>query len=342
MIKLGVIFGGVSYEHEISIISAISLKNIFTTELNFVFCDKDRNFYHIEAKNMNAKYFSQGEYKKSKSLNIGKNGFYLSGFLSKNKINCDVFINLIHGADGEDGKIAALFDFYDIDYIGPRLEASVMSYSKELTKLLSAHIGVKTLNFQVISRKDHIKFEYPVIIKPSHLGSSIGLSVAHHDKELEYALDVAFEFDDTIVVEPFIAGIKEYNLAGCKIDNEMIYSIIEEPAKKKILDFDQKYMDFARSGKAQEADIEPNLAQKMRDAFDKIYSFGFEGAVIRCDFFVLDNEIYLNEINPNPGSLANYLFDDFENMIYNFSKNLPKSRKILIKYQYINQITSAK
>ncbi|WP_170020043.1 D-alanine--D-alanine ligase [Campylobacter sp. RM16190] len=340
--KFGILFGARSYEHEISIVSAIALKNVLKSEPMFVFCDKFREFYLIEAKDMKANFFSSGNYKKSKKLLLKNGGFFAGGMFGEKKIEADVFINLIHGMDGEDGKMAALLDFYEIRYIGPRLEASAMSYNKELTKLLAVKAGVKVLKYEVLRRGDTSNFALPVILKPVRLGSSIGVSVVKDDSELEYAQDVAFEFDTEVLVEPFIEGVKEYNLAGCKIDGKIKFSIIEEPKKKEFLDYEQKYMSFSSESRAKEADISEALKAKLKESFERIYSCGFDGALIRCDFFVIDDEVYLNEINPNPGSLANYLFDDFEATINALAKNLPRERDIRIDYQFINSITSAK
>ena len=80
----------------------------------------------------------------------------------------------------------------------------------------------------------------------------------------------------------------------------------------------------------------------MREAFARIYAQGFDGALIRCDFFVINDEVYLNEINPNPGSLANYLFDDFNGVISRLSRSLPREKKIPVNYEFINQISSNK
>jgi len=174
------------------------------------------------------------------------------------------------------------------------------------------------------------------------LGSSIGVSVVKEDKELEYALDVAYEFDKNILVEPFIEGVKEYNLAGYKANGEIKFSIIEEPKKKEFLDYEQKYMSFSGESRAKEADISEELKNKLRSSFEKIYNCGFDGALIRCDFFVIGDEAYLNEINPNPGSLANYLFSDFNSAINELSVNLPREKEINVDYKFINSITSAK
>ncbi|MSN96797.1 D-alanine--D-alanine ligase [Campylobacter sp. FMV-PI01] len=339
--NLGILFGGKSYEHEISIVSAITLKDVFKNNLYFVFCDKDKEFYLIENHNMKASYFSSFEYKKSKKLTIKNGGFFIQGMFSK-KIPVDVYINLIHGNDGEDGKIASLFEFFDIKFIGAKIEASVLSYSKILTKYLAKMVGVKTLDYQVLKRGDEINLNFPVILKPAELGSSIGISVVKEQSKLAYSLDNSFEYSKNLLVEPFIDGVKEYNLAGFRLKDEIKFSFIEEPNKKEILDFEQKYLNFSGNSKIKKADITQELEQKIQEEFKKIYNFGFDGAIIRCDFFVIDNEVYLNEINANPGSLAYYLFDDFENLVYELAKNLPNTNNIKINYDYLHLISSNK
>lgn len=339
--RLAVIFGGVSFEHEISIVSAIALKNVLKIELDFIFCDKYRNFYLIDKKDMKANFFSSKKYEKSKQLELRNGGFFTKGIMSK-KINIDCVINLIHGCDGEDGKIAALFDFYGMDYIGPRLEGSVLSFSKELTKLYAKKSGVEVLPYEIIRRGEIPTLEFPIILKPLRLGSSIGVSMVYDNSELEYALDIAFEFDDEVLVEPLIEGVREFNVAGCKIDGKIIHSIVEEPKKTKMLDFEQKYMSFSNENRSKKADITQELENEFYATFDKVYGRTFEGALIRCDFFYHENRIFLNEINPNPGSLANYLFGDFESVLLDLVKNTPKTRKIDIDYKFINSITSAK
>ncbi|MBT0606289.1 D-alanine--D-alanine ligase, partial [Campylobacter lari] len=154
--------------------------------------------------------------------------------------------------------------------------------------------------------------------------------------------DVAFEFDEDVVVEQFVSNIKEYNLAGCMIGEKMEFSIIEEPRKNEILDFEQKYLGFSESSKVSEANISEELKQKLRDNFTRIYNPLFKGALIRCDFFVIDDEVYLNEINPNPGSLANYLFEDFTNIVDNLAKNIELEKQIKIDYAFIHSINGQK
>lgn len=343
--KIGIVFGGVSFEHEISIVSAIAMKDVINAELVYIFLDQDREFYHIPTATIKSKLFSSGEYKKCDKLELRKGGFSTQGgFLSKPKtLEIDTYLNIVHGGDGEDGLLPSLFEFNNLAYIGPRKEACSVSANKFLTKGYASSVGVKTVDYKYFTKADTVTVdEFPVIIKPVRLGSSIGISIVKSQEELEYALDVAYEFDNAIITEPFISGIKEYNLAGTKIDGEFNFSIIEEPQKADFLDFDKKYLDFSRTSAALEADLSDKMKDKIKESFKAIYNTQFEGSLIRCDFFVKDEEVYLNEINPIPGSMANYLFANFDSLIKKLANSLPKTKKIKINYEYVNKIQASK
>jgi D-alanine-D-alanine ligase len=338
-----VLFGGSSYEHEISIVSAVTLKEkIKKHNLTFIFIDADRDMFLIEKENMKSKFFASGEYRKSPKVFLEKGNFkYKKGLLKKDYyVKYDVVINLIHGRDGEDGKIAGLLEFYSIKAITPNTEASAISYNKVLTKAYAKEVGVNVIDYEVIDSPE-TKFDFPVIVKPARLGSSIGVSVAKNEEELNYAFDVAKEFDDLILVEPFIEGINEYNLAGFWSDEGYVYSKIEKVVKKEYLDFEKKYMDFSRK-ETKFQEINNDLAVKIKESFNKIYGNVFKNALVRCDFFEKNGEIYLNEINPVPGSLANYLFNDFDAVLEKLARNVRTEKKISIDYQYINKIQMAK
>ena len=339
--NLIIVFGGSSYEHEISIVSAITLKDkIKKHNLTFIFVDRDRDFYLIDKENMKSKYFSSFEYKKAKKLELTKGGFKYKKLFGYENIN-GVVLNLIHGRDGEDGKIAGMMQFFGIKAITPNLEASVISYNKLYTKMYAKEIDVKVLNYRYVTDDSYIPSEFPVIIKPLRLGSSIGVSIAKNKEEYLYGLDVAFEFDNGAIIEEFKEGINEYNLAGCKIGDEFIFSKIEKVNKKEFLSYDDKYLDFSRKD-AKVEKIDSILEDKIKESFKKIYGSLFEGALIRCDFFELNGDIYLNEINPIPGSMANYLFEDFEEVLKKLIKTAKLEKRIDINYEYINKIQMAK
>lgn len=340
---IGVLFGAQSFEHEISIVSAIALKKVLDCQIEYIFCDYAREFYHIPYDKITSKRFSSSEYKKDPKVYLAKGAFFEKGLLKEKPLHVDFVINLIHGQDGEDGKIASLLDFYDIRYIGPRLEASVISYNKLFTKLYAKEIGVKSIDYKVVKKSDarDLNLDYPCILKPTHLGSSIGISVVKSSNELDYALDMAFEFDNEVIIEPFFEDVKEYNLAGYKADSFYL-SILEEPKKSEFLNFENKYLDFSRTQKVNQADVGASVEEKLKKAFETIYNPLFSGALIRCDFFVYGDDVYINEINPVPGSMANYLFEDFQSHIFRLAQYLPSTMMVPHTYRYINSIQSAK
>ena len=217
--NIAILFGGSSFEHEISIVSAITVKKVLKkSNLSFIFVDSNREFYLIDSKNMKSNHFSNGTYKKDKKLILKKGAFSTEGLFGLKEQNLGTVLNLIHGRDGEDGKIASLLEFNNISYISPRVDASVLSYNKLYTKLYAESLGVKVVPYSVLNIGDNrdIVLEYPVIIKPVRLGSSIGVSIVKSVDELDYALDTAFEYDNQVLIEPFIEGVLEYNQAGCK------------------------------------------------------------------------------------------------------------------------------
>lgn len=125
-------------------------------------------------------------------------------------------------------------------------------------------------------------------------------------------------------------------------NGEFRFSLIEEPQKKDLLGFEDKYLDFSRTEQVVRANISPELESKIQEAFKKIYGDVFCGALIRCDFFVIDDCVYLNEINPIPGSFAHYLFEDFMQVIQDLQQSLPRKRPIKVDYKYVLQIQHAK
>jgi D-alanine-D-alanine ligase len=345
--NIGIIFGGISYEHEISIVSAIAMKKVINHNITYIFLDENRDFYLIPSEDIKANRFSTKEYlKKDKKLSLEKGGFYyFNMFKQKKDLEVNYYLNLVHGGDGEDGKLAAILEFFDMPFIGPRVESSVISCNKLLTKEFAKELGVKVIDYEVFNKSDNDRtlkhIDFPAIVKPVRLGSSIGVSVVHNKSELDYAFDVAFEFDSDVIVEPFFENIKEFNLAGC-YTNRLIFSNIEEPQKEKYLDFDKKYLDFSRTSKVNVAQIDDDLKTQLKRVFTKVYLPFFKGAIIRCDFFYMAEQIYLNEINPIPGSMANYLFDDFNGVIEELVQFLPQHHKIAVEYKYINEIGTAK
>jgi len=116
--NIAILFGGSSFEHEISIVSAITMKKVLKkSTLTYIFVSSDRKFYLIDTDKINSKLFSSGEYKKSKELTLKNGGFTVDGMFGSKAVAYDVALNLIHGRDGEDGKIASMMEFFNIPFI---------------------------------------------------------------------------------------------------------------------------------------------------------------------------------------------------------------------------------
>ena len=150
--KYGIIFGAQSYEHEISIVSAVVMKKVLKADLSFIFVSAEREFYEIPSENMKAIFFSSGKYKKCSRLNITQGGFGKHGIMGFKKLDVDCYINLVHGMDGEDGKLAGILEFYGVKFIGPRIEGCAMSFNKILTKKLCELCEVPTLLVKTLKK----------------------------------------------------------------------------------------------------------------------------------------------------------------------------------------------
>ena len=176
---LTILFGAQSYEHEISIVSAIALKKVLPgCTVDYIFVDRFREFYKIDPKKITSKLFSSGDYVDMPKLTLKQGGFFQKSLLGEKHVPTGTVLNLVHGGDGEDGKLAGMLEFFGIPFIGPRMEACVLSFSKKLTKYLAAAQEIPALSFQIVTQESRKSFapEYPVIVKPLRLGSSIGVT----------------------------------------------------------------------------------------------------------------------------------------------------------------------
>ena len=153
---------------------------------------------------------------------------------------------------------------------------------------------------------------YPVIIKPANLGSSIGISIAKTREELEKSILVALNFDNKILVEKALQDFKEINCAALGNKNEVIVSSLEEPISyKDFLTFDEKYIlgDKKSVKRIYPAKISNEIKKEIQQTSQEIFEKFELSGVVRIDFMIKDNIVYVNEINTIPGSLAYYLFE---------------------------------
>ncbi len=318
MKNIAVFFGGESIEHEISVITGVlNLNGVDKQKFNPIpiFVSQNGEWWSGE------ELFDLDFYKKfnQKSLDrvtlvSGDNKLYkVKGKKLKPLTEIACAINCMHGERGEDGSLFGMLNMCKIPLCSPPLFASATSMSKAFTKIALKGIGVKTLPYFLAESKEDAdliaqKFSFPLIVKPDSGGSSIGITTCNNKMQLQQGLLVAMRYSNKALVEPKLEHITEINCACYKVNGKLVVSECEKPTSRgEILSFNDKY----RSGEREfPAKIPKRVSDKIKNVTQKVYeSLGFEG-VIRIDYIIKDGEIFLNEINSVPGSLAFYLFSD--------------------------------
>ncbi len=226
----------------------------------------------------------------------------------------DVIFPVLHGPYGEDGTIQGLLELADIPYVGAGVAASAVSMDKELMKTIFKQKSLPVLKWLTIKRKDWQKdkeeilsliqntFEYPLFVKPTNLGSSVGITKVHRKEELEKAIDLASSYDRKILIEEGLEGAREIECSVLGNDEPQTSVVGEVKPAGEFYDYDSKYIDQATQ-LIVPADLPENVSGKVRKialcAFKAINAAG----MARVDFFVTkkENKIYLNEINTIPG-----------------------------------------
>ena len=323
-----VFFGGTSPERDVSVITGVFTLNSFDkTKFNAipVYICSDGVFYSgEELKNLD--FYKQRDLKKCYRVVLLPGGRKLYK-LTKNRVKeiCEVdcAINCLHGTGGEDGTLAGILKNCHVPLASPDLFASAMSIDKHYTKLALKAIGVNQAEYVKIKRDGFFahsesscrvignRLGYPIIVKPANLGSSIGIKRVNDEKELFSALCEAFNYDCKAICEKYIENASEVNCAVYSADGKIVVSELEQPyTEHDILTFDDKYSGSKNGGTRKNfpADVDPALRDNVRAVAAKIYSeYDFFG-LVRFDFLIDGNIVYLNEINAVPGSLAYYLF----------------------------------
>jgi D-alanine-D-alanine ligase len=342
-IKLAVVFGGKSPEHEISVISALQTIHAADTnkyDITPIYISKQGTWYTGSAL-MDVKNYKDtskllaGCEKLLVSANSDEAALYKypSGiFTMKQKLGTiDVALPVLHGAHGEDGILQGFFELMNIPYAGCNLLASAIGMDKITMKIVFRHLGLAVVDFEHFYSKDWIntpneviqKIEqnlgYPVIVKPADLGSSIGISKAKDTAELREAIDNAVQFSRKVIVEKAVTNLKEVNCAVLGDYEEAIPSICEEPVvnNDKILSYNEKYV--TKAGSKGMASLKRKIPADITDAqtatIQDMAVRSFQGldcsGASRIDFLIdQDNgNIYVNEINTIPGSLSFYLWE---------------------------------
>lgn len=310
-IKLGMICGGVSTEHEISIKSYLSiLKNINKEKYDIysIYISKEGIWHHIIKPNENIKEMD---------LETIEN---IPNTLKK----LDIVFPILHGKNGEDGTIQGMLELLNIPYVGCGILASAVSMDKVYTKTLMNNANILQANYFSIKKKNNdytiidknlkeesisldridniIKetLQYPVFIKPSKSGSSVGVSKVKNKQELKEGIDNALQYDSKILIEEAIIG-KEVECAILETDEVLASTVGEIQQQEEFYSYDAKYKS-KESKTIIPAQLEEEVINKIRELAIRIFKIVSGNTLARVDFFVdKENKIYFNEINTMPG-----------------------------------------
>lgn len=360
--RVAVFFGGKSPEHDVSVVTGLQILNALDDEhyegfpvyitaqgewyIGDILKDKSQYLPSAQTLKQCQKVLLDINAGRAPRLKMAKSSFW-----GEKAIEFDVALPCFHGAYGEDGNIQGLFEVSGVPYAGMRTMASSICMDKVASKYYMQALGIPTLPFahikrpiqgrlvddeQIIALTKHLSF--PCIVKPVHLGSSIGVAKVETSEELSVCLPVIFEQDTAAIVEPFVSNMVEYNVAVGQFSGEIKTSAIEKPkAASELLDFKQKYLSGGNKktgddqgsegaglktpGEASEGmlsltrELNPELSQEMEGNIRRWSTMFFENisgsGAPRIDFISNKetSEIWMNEINPWPGSIGYFLWE---------------------------------
>ena len=370
-IKIGVIYGGETVEHEVSVISALqAMNNLNEDKYDIVpiYISKDRIWYtgHMLRDIEFYKEFEDEKkyatkvmlYKKGKTFLLQRT----TGLFRKDITDLDVILPVVHGNNVEDGSLAGLLDSIGIPYVGSHVLGGALGQDKVVMKQVMESVNLPIVPYtwfydsEYLDNKEDIlkeikKIGYPVIVKPATLGSSIGIEVAKNEKDIESKIEDAMEYDTKIVVEKVIENLTEVNASVLgNYEYQKVSPLEEVIGEDEILSFADKYLGNAKSkgtaskGMASTSRIVParipeKLTKEIQDTAKQVFKVLNLSGVCRVDFLIdnKENKFYVNEPNTCPGSLSFYLWKEAG---MKYSELLDEMVSIAIKeYKHKNQKT---
>lgn len=348
-IKLGVIFGGETVEHEVSIISAIQAMNKIDQEKYEVipiYITKDREWYTGEMLKDIEFYQDLSlikRYADNVVLYCRDGSFVLQkkhGLFKSIVKEIDIAFPIVHGTNVEDGVLQGYLQSIGIPFVGGNVYASVVGQDKAFMKDIWKEAELPMTNYVWFYDADYrrdsskivelvSKLKYPVIVKPATTGSSVGISVCENEQDLIAGIDEAIQYDSKIVVEEVVKNLKEVNIAVMgNYEHQKVSEIEEVLSGNKFLTFNDKYIDggkskFASKGAVKKskgmastnrklpAELDKDVRSEVEEIAVKAFKVLGSSGNCRIDFLIDDktNKVYINEINSIPGSLAFYLWD---------------------------------
>lgn len=317
------VFGGCSLEHEISILTALSLfeESFEQYELIPLYIDYNHHWYSGEILKQRSCYLQKEyHYLNEVDLKKRKKGIYLceKGFLRRKK-RIDFVLPLFHGKNGEDGVFQGYLNMLQIPFASPSLLTCALAHDKGIMKHMLQDGGVAVVPYFEVHRhqlgNDELyakcaRLKYPLILKPSSAGSSIGIKVVEDIYSFQRALETCFQYDDIVVVERYFKDVREFHGAIIKDGNTYECSAIEEIQRHDpIFSFDEKYVKERKNNFVQKA-IESELLLEIEDILKRCADIIRLEGMVRIDFLYVDDLLYVNEINVIPGSLAMHLWKE--------------------------------
>ena len=341
-IRVGVIFGGESVEHEVSIISALqAISNIDKNKYDIVpiYISKTRNWYTGESLNKIENFKDLASVKKnSKEVTLCKlNGEFIllstKGMLNKVVDKIDVAFPIVHGQNVEDGTLAGYLDTIGIPYVGCGVLGAALGQDKVVMKQVFAASNVPIVDYTWFYDVDYLnepekyikeikKLGYPVVVKPANLGSSVGINYVKDEKGIEEAINEAIEYDKKIIVEKAIENLVEVNCSVVGNYEIQETSEIEEVlSNNAILTYEDKYVGSNKSKGASKGMVNASriipakINKKLYEEVKRVSKEAFKAlnltGVCRIDFLIDSKKelVYVNEPNTIPGSLSFYLWE---------------------------------
>lgn len=354
-LRIGVFFGSRSPEHDISIITGqliIAGLRKLNYQITPVYLDK-RGRWMIGEELGNLKVFTEGKLEVAKFqqyyLDLEKsNGrlvFKKKGLIGKEAI-VDLAFPAFHGANGEDGTAQGLFELFNIPYVGCGVPASAVAMDKVLTKLFYKAKEVPTKEFVNFALQDWqadkawiikeitSKLKWPMFVKPPLLGSSIGINKAGSEKELEFAIEVALHYGNTVLVEEGVENLADITCAVIGGSNPRASLLQESVYTKDLLSYDDKYLNDggAQTGKSAKSVVIParldaQTTKTIQDLSVQIFKLLGCSGIARFDFLydTQTKKYFANEINPLPGTLYHHLWEKSGVELSELLENLIKS-----------------
>ena len=337
---IAVIFGGRSVEHDVSIVTGCQVMNAFPADAYRVvpvYIARDGRWYTGEP------LADLNNFKDGGALELDgvlpcllspdtrHHGLIvnpLAGRFRQSEVQrIDVVFPALHGSHGEDGSLQGLLELADIPYVGCATLGSALTNDKIMTKMALRQAGIPVLADYWFSRERWLEkseeiiaaicneFDFPLFVKPATLGSSIGIGRADTPEMLRASIDIAANFDRRILVEPAVTNGIEINCSVIGYSDDCQASTLEQPVSwDEFLSYEDKYLRGSEGMKSAEriipAPLSPELTQRIQqlsiDAFKAVDGRG----IARIDYLVRPDrdELFLNEINTMPGSLAFYLW----------------------------------